>query len=58
MPGANERQNVRQEGLTHMQAELPAQGTALNPSESGWVFDENASTAPVEKLDSAMQQGE
>ncbi|MFM1654005.1 hypothetical protein ACI7RC_18160 [Brevibacillus sp. B_LB10_24] len=40
------------------QAELPAEGTALNPVESSWVFDANASVAPPDELDRAMQQGE
>lgn len=58
MAGPNEIHEVGQDALTQLPAEIPAQGTALNPSESGWVFDERASVAPVEKLDRAMQQGE
>jgi len=58
MAGVSEQRNAQREDLTQQQTELPAQGTALNPLESGWIFDEQASVAPVEKLDSAMQQGE
>ncbi len=42
----------------HMQAELPAAGTSLNPIEEAWAFDENAAAAPPSKLAEAMFQGE
>lgn len=57
-------QNQKETGLqisqeaVHMQAELPTEGTALNPLESEWVMNEQASAMPVDQLANAMQQGE
>lgn len=42
----------------HLQAEMPTAGTALNPLEEGWAFDQNPAAAPVDQLAEAMQQGE
>ncbi len=42
----------------HMQAELPTQGTALNPVETQWVMNEQAAAMPTDQLATAMQQGE
>ncbi|MBO8164948.1 MAG: hypothetical protein H0Z34_14730 [Brevibacillus sp.] len=58
MEEENKKIPFEKETSAEMQAELPALGTALNPLESGWVFDKNAAAAPPEQLDSAMQQGE
>jgi hypothetical protein len=42
----------------HMQAEWPAAGTALNPAEGSWAFDDNAAAVPEDRLAGAMYQGE
>ncbi|NGQ95411.1 hypothetical protein G3578_09610 [Brevibacillus sp. SYP-B805] len=42
----------------HMQAELPTEGTPLNPVEEAWAFDHHAAAAPDDKLADSMQQGE
>lgn len=41
-----------------MQAEMPIAGTALNPLEEEWAFDQNPAAAPVDQLAESMQQGE
>jgi hypothetical protein len=42
----------------HMQAELPTEGTPLNPVEEAWAFGHHAAAAPGDKLANSMQQGE
>lgn len=42
----------------HMQAELPAAGTSLNPVETDWAFNDRAGAVPIDEAATAMQQGE
>lgn len=44
--------------LVHMQAELPTLGTALNPVESEWAMNQQASAMPADQTAQAMYQGE
>ncbi len=41
-----------------LKAEWPAEGTALNPVETDWVFNQTAGAVPPDELAGSFQQGE
>lgn len=55
MGQTRDRQQNQEEQPVHLQAELPTVGTALNPLEEGWAFDQTVAAAPVDNVGNSIQ---